>query len=83
VPVQALEPAEVGHDVDDLFLLVQPALLRQVAEPAAVLGLERLAIDVQDPGRGLVDAQQGPDRRRLARPVAAQEPERLTPCHIE
>ncbi len=83
VPVHALEPAEVGHDVDDLFLLVQAALLREVAEPAPVLGPEWLAVYVQGSCGGLVDAQEGPDGGGFARPVAAQEAERLAPLHVE
>ena len=82
-PLHPLEPAEVGHDVDDLFLLVQPALLGKVAQPVAVLGLEVPAVDVEDSGGGLVDAQQGPDGGGLAGAVAAEETEGLAGVHVE
>jgi hypothetical protein len=78
-----IEPAEVGHDVDDLCLLVQAAFLRELAEPVTVLRFERPAVDVQGPAGRLVDAQQRPDGRRLPGPVAAQETKRLTPGHGE
>jgi hypothetical protein len=57
---EALEPAEVDHHIQDVFLLVQAPLFRQVAQPRAVPRFENLPADVERPGRGLVDAQQRP-----------------------
>lgn len=83
LPVQAFKPAEVGHDLDDLFFLVQAAFLGQVSEAAAFLGPERLPVNVKGPGGGLVDPQQRPDGGGLPGTVTAQETERLTPVHVE
>ena len=81
--VQALEPAEVDHDVEDGLLLVEAAFLGQVPEPGPVLRGEGLAADVQGPGGRLVDAQQRPEGRGLPGAVAAEEPEGFPGPDIE
>jgi hypothetical protein len=60
VLLETLQPAEVGHHVDDRFLLVEPALFWQIAETVRVVGIERGAVDQQSAGGRAVDAEQSP-----------------------
>lgn len=80
---ESFEPAEIDHDIQDLFLFVQAPFLRKVPEPDAVAGLEGLPADVRGPGSGLVDAQKCTQGGRFARAVAAKEPEGFPGPDIE
>ena len=74
----AREPAKLGEEGEDAahgHLLVEAALLRQVADPAQRLGTGGEVAEERDrPFVGLEDVVDHPDRRRLAGTVRAEEP---------
>jgi len=72
---EAVEPAQVHQLLQHAHPGVQPALLGDVAEPPVVEPAHRLAPEPHLAGVGLQDAQRDPHRGRLARAVAADEPD--------
>src|SRR6185437_13194952 len=69
----AVEAGEVGDVLPRLHLRVEAALLRHVAEAAAVLGRHGRAVEDDLAGVGLEDAERDPHGGGLAGAVAADE----------
>ena len=72
-PLHALEPRHVEEELADAHLLVEAALLGQVADPVLRLERRRPAEHGQVAAIRKEDRQDHPDHRRLARAVRADD----------
>ena len=79
----ALEASVVAEQTAHLHLLVEAALLRQVADVVARGRAHRLSEHVDVAGVGQDDVQDHPDRRRLARAVGPDEAVDRAGGHVE
>src|SRR5699024_10136301 len=76
--VEPVEAREVVELLADLHLRVEAALLRHVADPAALRGVEGTAVAEHLAAVGDEDPEDDAHRRRLAGAVGADESEDLT-----
>jgi hypothetical protein len=74
---QPFQTAEVFQDRADLFARVETALLRQVAEPIAILRAERMTENLDSPAVRLDDVQNRANQRGLAGAVGTEQSEDL------
>src|SRR5581483_1107897 len=68
----SLDLREKEQQLDDVHLLVEPALFRQISDAIAEVG-DAVSRPVDRAGVGIEDAGDHPDRRRLPRAVAPEE----------
>src|SRR6185436_2582865 len=85
-PAEAAEPARQLEELSATHPGVEARVLVEIAEPSMELRPIEASLDPGDggaPGRRLRESGQDPDRRGLARPVRAEQPEDRAGRNIE
>ena len=79
----AFQRREVEDRVDDLALLVEPALFGEIPDQVPQVARERASVERDLAAVRLDDVEDGPNGRRLAGPVGAQQPEELALAYLK